>query len=99
MFVKFSVPCFGQFWALHAGVYILFENSYTFHNFSLNLPPSKKNFALRANFSWHFYKCFTFLGEKTKFPGQRLKVERFKGWMLGRLEGLKVERQEKTSER
>ena len=33
-----------------AGVYILFENSYTFHNFSLNLPPSIKNFALWANF-------------------------------------------------
>ena len=33
-----------------AGVYILFENSYTFHNFSLNLPPSQKILALRANF-------------------------------------------------
>ena len=29
---------------LIAGVYILFENSYTFHNFSLNLPPTKKKF-------------------------------------------------------
>ena len=35
---------------MRAGVYILFENSYIFHNFSLNLPPPKKNFALRANF-------------------------------------------------
>ena len=24
-------------------MYILFEHSYTFHNFSLNLPPQKKN--------------------------------------------------------
>ena len=31
-------------WYWYPGVYILSENSYTFHNFSLNLPPSKKNF-------------------------------------------------------
>ena len=46
-------------------MYILFENSYTFHNISLNLPPSKNHFALRANFSSNYYKCLTFRGEKT----------------------------------
>ena len=72
-----------------AGVYILFEISYTFHNFFLNLPPSKKNFALRANFCWNFYKSLTFLGKK-KFLGQRLegqRVERLEGQRVERLEG------------
>ena len=54
-----------HFYIICAGVYILFENSYTFHNFSLNLPPSEKNFALWANFGSNFYKCSTFLREKT----------------------------------
>ena len=36
-------------WIIFSGVYILFENSYTFHNISLNLPPSKK---FLLNFFW-----------------------------------------------
>ena len=70
-------------------MYILFGNSYTFHNFSLNLPPSKKNFALRANFCCNFYKCLTFLGKKKIF---RSEVGRSEGGKVGRSEGRKVGR-------
>ena len=85
----------------------MFENSYTFHNFSLNLPPSKTKFCPPGQFLMKFLQVFDISREK-KIVGQRLEVqrverlegqwvERLEGWMLGRLEGLKVERQEKTS--
>ena len=48
---------------LPTGVYILFENSYTFHNFSLNLPLFQKNFALRAACAdWWIFFHFRELG-------------------------------------
>ena len=86
-------------------MYILFGNSYTFHNFSLNLPPSKKKFRPPVQFFLKFLQVFDISRGKKHSRGQRLegqRVERFKGQrverlegrMLGRLEGLRVERQE-----
>ena len=72
-------------------MYILFETSYTFHNFSLNLPPSKNHFALRANFSSNYYKCLTFRGEKTLLKSE---VGRSEGGKVGRFEGGEARRSE-----
>ena len=88
-----------QRFLLSAGVYILFENSYTFHNFSLKLPPSKKMFCP----SGLIVKLQPLVGRSDvgmigRFEGGKArrseggKVWRSEGGKVGRLEGWRFER-------
>ena len=78
-------------------MYILFENSYTFHNFSLNLPPQKKNCPLGKL----LYTVITPISGnrgnfKLRSEGGKIgvKVGRSEGGKVGRSEGVKVGRSE-----
>ena len=61
--------------AENTGVYILFENSYTFHNFSLNLLRTKYFALLATSFGRLEVR------RVEKLEGQR--VERMDGWLEG----------------
>ena len=69
-----------RLWRKKTGVYILFENSYTFHNFSLNLPPLKKFLPSGPIFADIFTSVW-------HFRGQRLEGKR-----VERLQAQRVER-------